>query len=156
MFCLLNICPCCLIGICCGCLYMSFCRYMVICFCLLIFLCYLWSFWNFCKIRGSCFLNLCLSMICNCFCLLLRICLSVLVCLWNLIGSVCRSWFSCLYLDFSVCLRCLWSSYFLLSYFWNLLVFSLLWFHLLSLIFGAVSHLVFLIFFLGFLSVAIF
>jgi hypothetical protein len=126
VFCLLSICLCCLICICCGCLYMNFCRYKVICFCLLIFLCYLWSFWNFCRIRGSCFSTFCLVTICNWFCPLMRICLLDVVCLSNLIGSVCRSWCVCLCLDSSVCLRCPWSSCCLLSYFWNLLVFSLL------------------------------
>jgi hypothetical protein len=104
-------------------LYTSFCRYKVIWFCLLVCPYY---FWNFCKIHGFCFSNFCLWAICNCFCLLMRICLLVLVCLWNLIGSVCRSWFACLCLDFFVCLRCLWSSCFLVNYSWNLLVFFLL------------------------------
>jgi hypothetical protein len=123
VFCLWNIYLCCLIFLCCGCLYSNICRYKVIWFCLLIFLC---CFFNFCMICGFCFLNFCLLMICNCFFLLMRICLLVLVCLWNLIDFVCRSWFVCLSLDFSVCLNCLWSSCYLLNYFWNLLVFFLL------------------------------
>ncbi len=123
VFCLLNICLCYLIFLCCGCLYTNSCRYKVIWFCLLICLCYFCSFY---MILGFCFLSFCLLMICSCFCLLMRICLLVLVCLWSLIGFVCRSWFVCLYLDFSVCLSCLWSSCCLLSYSWNLRVFFLL------------------------------
>ena len=122
VFCLLSICLCCLICICCGCLYTSFCRYKVIWFCLLICLC---CFWSFYKTRGFCFLSFCLLSICSCFCLLMKTCLSVLVCLWSLICFVCQSWFVCLYPGFSVCLRCLWSGFFLVSYFWNLLAFFL-------------------------------
>ena len=155
VFCLLSICLCCLIGIYFGCLWLNICRCRVIWFCLLTFLCYLWSFWNFCKIRGSCFLSFCLVMICSYFCLWMRICLLVVVCLWNLLGFVCRSWFFCLCLDFFACLSCLWSSCCLLSYSWNLLVFFLLLFHLLVLLFGIVCCLFFLIFVLGFLFVAI-
>jgi hypothetical protein len=97
-------------------LWLNICRYRVIWFCLLICLCY---FWNFCKIHGFCFSNFCLLTICNWFCLLMRICLLVEVCLWNLLGSVCRSWFFCLCLGFFVCLSCLWSSCCLLNYFWS-------------------------------------